>query len=186
MRRQSICKFAPSVVRAHHQGAPGLLPILRLQLLGFFDLLSWDNTLGWFQWSPACKDGHFLTLIARFDIEINKGWNGTSHGHSGSYVHNFHHVHNGHIDHIVHNVDNVHSVHNVHDITTVYTVYIDNDVCNFYNVIMLIMFIMFIILIIFIMFIKLILFMRFKMFIMVILFIMFVNNNVHKDHNFME
>ena len=135
MSRQSICKFAPSVVRAHHQGAPGLLPILRLQPLRFFDVLSWDYTLGWFQWSPACKDGHFLTLIARFDIEINKGWNGTSHGHSGSYVYHFDHV----LMFIliilfIYYANNVHNVHNAHNINIVFKMYIDNNVCHFHNV----------------------------------------------------
>ena len=44
---------------------------------------------------------------------INKGRNGTSHGHLGSYDHNVHNVHNIHNVHNVHNVSNVHNVLNV-------------------------------------------------------------------------
>ena len=43
-------------------------------------------------------------------LYINKGRNGTSHGHSGSDVHINHNVNN------VHNVCNVNNDHNVHNV----------------------------------------------------------------------
>ena len=50
---------------------------------------------------------------------INKGQNGTSHGHPGSCGNNVHIVHNIHNLHKVHNVHSDHNVHNVHTVQNV-------------------------------------------------------------------